>query len=807
MRAFPLAVKRGWWDNPGVMTAASLHPPHSPRAGIGKPLRRLEDGRLLTGRGCYSDDFNIAGQAYAVVVRSPHAHARLTAIETEHVWAMPGVLAVLTGADYVADGLGPMMYSPAARHPPDIRLENLDRVPASPSRQYPLVLERTRFVGEAVAFVVAETLAAAKDAAEAVSVDYVPLTAVTSSSAAALEDAPSLLEEGGSNLVLDARVGDHVATESAFAAAAHIARLSTWVQRVTGVPMEPRAALAEFDAASGRITLYAGGGSIGRPRQDVAAMLGLPQGKVRVIARDVGGNFGTRNSSYPEFALVAWAARRLGRPVKWTGERQETFLSDHQARDLEVEAELALDAEGKFLALRASNLSNLGAYAASFVPLTKGTELMSSLYRIPAARAQAQAVLSNTPPTSPYRSAGRPEVMFVIERLIDLAARANGFDRVALRRKNLIPPASLPYPNPFGMTYDSGDYHAVLDRALALADWAGFAARRAEGEARSRRRGIGLGAYVESQSGAPQERAEVTVQPEGIVEMVVGTLSSGQGHETSFAQLLGEWLGVQPETVRLVTGDTDRVLIGAGSHSGRSLRLASTTAHGATGEIVEKGRRIAAHRLEAAEADIEFTDGRFTVAGTDRSLDLFAVAAAARDDASLPEELRGPLVGIGEVTSEVASFPHGFHVCEVEIDPDTGLVDIARYTAVDDVGRAVNPLILHGQTHGGIAQGAGQALLEQCVYDPASGQLLSGSFMDYAMPRAADLPFFTTAISEVPSTTHPLGLRGGGEGGITPALGVIVNAIVDALADLGVTHLEMPVTPERVWRAIRAGGE
>jgi carbon-monoxide dehydrogenase large subunit len=785
------------------MTADSSPPPQPLRTGIGKSLRRLEDPRLLTGRGCYSDDFNLVGQVYAVVVRSPHAHARITAIDTEHARGMPSVRAVLTGADYVADGLGPITYSPAARHPPDIRLENLDRVPASASRQYPLALERTRFVGEAVAFAVAETLAAAKDAAEAVRVHYTPLPAVTSSATAAVEDAPSLLDESGPNLVLDARVGDHEATERGFAAATYVTRLSTWVQRVTGVPMEPRAALAEFDPASGRITLYAGGGSIGRPRQDLAAMLGLPQDKVRVIARDVGGNFGTRNSSYPEFALVAWAARRLGRPVKWTGERQEAFLSDHQARDLRVEAELALDAEGNFLALRAANLSNLGAYAASFVPLTKGTELMSSLYRLPAARVRARAVLSNTPPTSPYRSAGRPEVMFVIERLIDRAARANGFDRVALRRQNLIPAASLPYANPFGMTYDSGEYHAVLDRALALSDWDGFAARRAEAEVRDRRRGIGIGAYVESQSGAPQERAEVTVHPEGIVEIVVGTLSSGQGHETSFAQLLGEWLAVRPDCVRLVTGDTDRVTIGAGSHSGRSLRLASITTRGAAGEIIEKGRRIASHRLEAAEADIEFADGHFTVAGTDRSLDLFAVAAAARDDASLPEELRGALAGVGEVTSHVASFPHGFHVCEVEIDPETGAVEVVRYTAVDDVGRAVNPLILHGQTHGGIAQGAGHALFEQCVYDAASGQLLSGSFMDYAMPRAADLPFFTTAISEVPSTTHPLGFRGGGEGGITPALGVIVNAIVDALADLGITHLEMPVTPERVWRAIR----
>ncbi len=786
------------------MIPAPLSAPSRPHNTlIGAPLRRLEDPRLLTGRGSYSDDFALPGRAFAILVRSPHAQARICAIDAETAVAMPGVLAVLTGADYVADGLGPMTYSPAARHPPDIRLDNLDRVPPSASRQFPLAVDRTRFVGEGVAFIVAETLAAAKNAAEAVRIDYAPMPPATGSKAAAEKAALPLLDDAASNIVLDAWVGDQAATEAAFAGAQHVVRLSIWVQRVTGVPMEPRAALAEFDPANGCVTLYAGGGSIGRPQQDLAAMLCLPQERVRVIAGDVGGNFGTRNSSYPEFALVAWAARRLGRPVKWTAERQEAFLTDHQARDLRVEAELALDAAGNFLALRASNLGNLGAYAASFVPLTKGTELMSSLYDIRAARVRARAVLTNTPPTSPYRSAGRPEVMFVIERLIDLAARELGFDRVALRRKNLIRTPSLPYPNPFGMIYDSGDYHAVLDQALALADWDGFAARRAEAEGHGRRRGIGLGAYVESQSGAPNERAEVTVHPEGTVEMVVGTLSSGQGHETSFAQLLAEWLGVRPECVRLITGDTDRVGSGAGSHSGRSLRLASITAHQASGEIIEKGRRIAAHRLEAAEADIEFADGRFTVAGTDRSLDLFAVAASALDDPGLPGELRGPLAGTGEVTSQIASFPHGFHVCEVEIDPETGQVEIARYTAVDDVGRAVNPLILHGQTHGGIAQGAGQALFEQCVYDPSSGQLLTGSFMDYAMPRAADLPYFATAISEFPSTTHPLGFRGGGEGGITPALGVITNAIVDALADLGVTHIEMPVTPERVWRATR----
>jgi carbon-monoxide dehydrogenase large subunit len=567
--------------------------------------------------------------------------------------------------------------------------------------------------------------------------------------------------------------------------------------------MEPRTALAEYDPESGRCTLYAGGGGVGRPRRDVAHMLGVPESQVRVVAYDVGGNYGTRNNTYPEFALICWAAKRLGRPVKWLCERGEALLTDFQGRDLTVTAELALDPAGDFLALRASNLSNLGAYAASFVPLTKGTELMTSLYRTPAARARARAVFSNTPSTAPYRSAGRPEVMFVMERLVDLAARRLGIDRVALRRRNLIGPDELPYRNPFGMTYDSGEYEAILDRTLALADWRSFPARREAARGRGRHRGIGLGTYVESQSGAPQEEAVVTVRPGGIVEIAIGTLSSGQGHETSFAQLLAEWLGVENARIRLVTGDSDRTKFGFGSHSGRSIRLASITMHAASRQIIDKGLQIASHLLEAAAADIGFANGRFTVRGTDRAVDLFAVAAAAEGDRRLPEELRGPLSGVGDVVSQVSSFPHGWHVAEIEIDPETGQVELARYTAIDDVGRAVNPMIIHGQTHGGIAQGMGQALMEHCVYDPESGQPLAGSFMDYALPRAADLPFFATDISEVPSTTHPLGFRGGGEGGITPSLGVIVNAVVDALAEFGVTHIEMPVTSEKVWRAMR----
>jgi carbon-monoxide dehydrogenase large subunit len=510
---------------------------------------------------------------------------------------------------------------------------------------------------------------------------------------------------------------------------------------------------------------------------------------VRVIAHEVGGNFGTRNFFYPEFALVAWAAKKIGRPVKWTCERHEAFASDYAGRDIRFESELALDKDGTFLGLKATRTSNIGAYTASFVPLTKGTQLMSSLYRVPAA-ARALGVMINTASTAPYRSAGRPESMFMIERLIDMAARAHDFDRVELRRRNLI--KATPYRNSFGVTYDTGDYVGALDEVLKLADWHSYEARLQQSQARGLRRGLGLAGYVEAQSGAPNERAEVTVRPDGIVEVVIGTLSSGQGHATSFAQLVTEWLGVAADKVRIETSDSDRVSVGGGSHSGRSLRLAATTIHQASNGIIAKGLKLAAHELEASEADIAFAAGRFTVKGTDRTVGLFELA-----------QKHGAIADAADVDSRVGSYPYGWHVCEVEVDPQTGVVRLDRYATIDDVGRAVNPLILHGQTHGGIAQGAGQALMERCFYDPR-GQLLSGSFMDYAMPHADDFPSFVTALSEVPSTNHPLGFRGGGEGGITPALGVIINAVVDALAELGVTHIDMPASPERVWRAIQS---
>jgi carbon-monoxide dehydrogenase large subunit len=756
---------------------------------------RKEDARLLTGRGCFSDDFGLPGQAYAVMVRSPHAHARIEQIDAAEAIAMEGVLAVLTGADALEDGLKPIPHRPFSASPPDVSLSNRDGSEIFIAPHHPLPADKARFVGEAVAMVVAESVQLARDAAERVRVDYGPLGAVARAVDAAMPGAPLLWEERSSNVTIDADLGDAQATDAAFARAAHVVRLETRVQRVTGVPLEPRAALGAYDASSKRYVLYAGSGGAVRQKRELAAILGVAESAVRVVARDTGGNFGTRNSFFPEFALVAWAAKRLGRPVKWTCGRDEAFLSDYQGRDLTVEAELALDGEGNFLALRASNLSNAGAHSASHVPLSKGASIITSVYRFAAAHVRARAVLSNTPPTTPYRSAGRPEAIFVIERLIDLAARELRLDRVELRRRNLIPESAMPFRNPFGLVYDSGAYARAMSAALDLGDWTGFAARREEARRRGRLRGIGLANYVEVTSGFPTERAEITILPEGRVEAVIGTLSSGQGHETSFAQLLVEWLGVPFDSVTLVTGDTDIVSEGGGSHSGRSMRFASIVLGRASEAIVAKGREIAARLLEVAPADIEFREGRFSIKGTDRSVGIFELAAA---------DEREPLAAAHTETLRVAGFPYGCQVCEVEVDPETGVVEIARVAAVDDVGRAVNPLILHGQTHGGFAQGAGQALLEECRYDPESGQLLSASFMDYAMPRADHFPEFATELSEVPSPTNPLGIRAGGEGGTTPALAALANAIVDALAGLGVKHVELPATPERVWRAIRA---
>ena len=772
--------------------------------GIGQPVPRKEDLRLLTGGGRYVPDIALPDMAFAAMVRSPHAHARIAAIDATRARALPGVIAVFTRADFDADGLRPIPHQAAVSGAPDVALRVRSGSTVFTIDIATLAADKVRFVGESVAMVVAESHAVAKDAAELVAIDYQPLPAVVHVGDALKDAAPLVWDTCAKNLSVDGEVGDQAATDAAFARAAHVVRLETWIHRVTGVPMEPRTAIGDYDAASGRYTIHAGtGAGVVRERQTLAHVLGVPEERCRAVCGDMGGNFGTRNSFFPEYGLLPWAAQRVGRPVKWCGDRTECFLSDYQGRDLTVTAELALDGDGNFVGLRGSNLSNVGAYTAHFVPLRKGLNIVSGVYRIPAVHFRGCAVLTHTMPTTPYRSAGRPETIYVIERLIDLAAAQCGFDRVALRRRNQIPPGVMPYTNGVGITYDNGEYAKGMDAALALADWQGFATRWAESRARGMLRGIGFANYIEATSGFPRERAEVTVAPEGRVELVIGTMNSGQGHETSFAQLLTEWLGVPFDSVDFVAHDTDRVIAGGGSHSARSMRIASLAIGIASDAIIEKGKAIAAHLLEVSAIDIEFARGVFSVKGTDRRVGIFEVAKAAATRNDLPDELRGRLDGIGDETVSVGGFPSGTHVCEVEIDPETGQVTLARWSGVDDVGLAINPLILHGQTHGAAAQGIGQALLEQCHYDRRTGQLLTASFMDYAIPRADDLPFFNCQLIEVPASSHRLGIRPGGEGGTTPALGAVVNAVVDALSEFGVTHIEMPVTPERVWRAIK----
>jgi carbon-monoxide dehydrogenase large subunit len=772
---------------------------------IGKPLRRKEDLRLLTGSGRYSDDVNLPGQAYAHVLRSPHAHARIRSIDTAAAQAMPGVLAVLTGEDVTADGLKDIPHTPIPMKPPaDILLVNRDGSEHGYAPQDLLPTDKVRYVGQQVAMVVAGTVAQAKDAAEHIAVEYEPLDPVIAGAASVQAGAVRLYDQVA-NTCVDADVGNRAATETAFDRASRFARIQTTVQRVTGVPLDLRAAVGVYDPVTRKYTLHAGSGGVVRQKAELAGILGVPVTDVRVECGDVGGNYGTRNAFYPEFGLVAWAAKRLGRPVKWTCERSEAFASDYQGRDQTITLELALDANGRFLAARGEVICNIGAHSVMFVPLVKCSELLTSVYRVPAAHIRARAALTNTVPTSPYRSAGRPEAMFAIERLIDIAARQFGYDRIDLRRRNLIPPSAQPYANPLGMTYDSGDYAKAMDRALELSGWKSFPERKRDSRRRRKLRGIGLANYIESTSGAPREYAKVDVLPEGRVDVTVGTLSSGQGHETSFAQCIGEWLGVDLDSIRLIQGDTDIVPVGGGSHSARSMRMGGVVMGKASEAVIQKATRIAGHVMEADQADIAFLDGLFTVKGTDRSIGLFDVAKAARERIDLPDDLRGPLAADCDDMIRIAAFPFGCAVCEVEIDPQTGQTEIVRYTAVDDVGRAINPLILHGQAHGAIVQGIGQAMWEHSHYDPVSGQLLAGSMMDYAMPRAPMLPSFVTDLSETLAPGNPLGVRGGGEGGTTPALAVVVNAVVDALSEYGVTHLEMPLTAERVWRAIRDG--
>jgi len=767
-------------------------------SAIGRPVRRKEDQRLLTGKGRFTDDFNMAGQAFAVMVRSPHPHARILEIDMEPAQRMPGVLGAFTGRDCLADGLSPVPHSPVPSTRYDLKLTGPGGGAMFFGPQLLLPADRVRHVGEAVAMVVAETAPQALDAAEAIVIEYQELPRVASSRDAVLPGPPAVWDEVRDNVLVDTMFGDKEATDRAFAGADHVVEMDLHIGRVTGVPLEPRAALGLYDPASGRYTLYAGSGGPVRQKAELAAVLGVAPEKVRVLSYDVGGNFGVRNRVFVEFGLVLWAARKLARPVKFTATRSEAFLSDFQGRDLVTKVALALRADGRFLALRADNISNVGGRCVSLSPLGKGSALVTGNYAIPAASLRSRAVFTNTMPTNAYRSSGRPEATYAIERLIDKAARKLAFDRVELRRQNLVGPQMMPYGNPVGARYDSGTYEANMDLAMRNADWDGFAARWQEAEARGKLLGLGLANYVESSIGAPNERTEITVTQAGRVEVVIGTAPNGQGHETSFAQVVSALLGVPVAAIDLVTGDTDRVSLGGGSHSGRSMRHAATLFAMAAPALIGKGKALAAQLLDTTADEVAFADGRFAAPRSNRSFDFLELAQEA---ARLG--LEGELAVVTDNEMHDPVFPNGCAVCEVEVDPETGWVDITRYTVVDDVGRCINPLIVHGQTHGGAAQGVGQVMWEECTLDPASGQPLCGSFMDYGMPRSDNLPSFRTEIVEVLSPTNPFGIKAGGEGGCTPALAVIVSAILDALAPLGVRDITMPATPFKVWQAIR----
>ena len=766
------------------------------KTGVGAPLRRREDQRLLRGRGEYSDDINLPGQLHAAMVRSPHAHADVRSIDAAAAMAFPGVVAVLTATEFRADGIGDLGHvaNPAgAEEWQRPAFVNRDGSVPFDVAQPPIIGDRVRHAGEIVAVVIAETDVTAREAADLVIVDYTTLPVVTDALAAIAPGAPLVWEICPGNTPLDAEMGDRAATDAAFAQAAHVVEARFFNNRVINCQMEPRAAIGDWDANAGKLTLHAGGQGVHRHKMILGQMFGLAADKVRVTSKDVGGGFGPRNMMYPEFVMVCWAAKRLGRPVKWLGDRSEAFVTDYQARDLYTDAALALDAEGNFLALRADLVGNLGAHTVSFVPLSNGPRLLPSVYRLGAGYARIRGVLTHTVPTGPYRGAGRPEAMHVIERLIDMAAADLGIDRIELRRRNLIAEDAFPATNPMDTTYDCGEFEACLDKALAMADWDGFEARRADATARGKLRGIGYASYIQAPVGAPVEFAAVTVNGDGTVTVPIGTQSSGQGHETVFPQLVSDILGVPYDSVRIVTGDSDVVGIGGGSHSDRSMRIGGIVMREASEKVIEKGREIAVDLLEAAAEDITFTEGVYRVTGTDRTVGLFDVAARAGG---------GSLGADSLFRGRSAAFPNGAAVSEIEIDPGTGALTVISHATVDDPGRAINPMILTGQAHGSIVQGIGQAIIENGYYDPETGQLIAGSFMDYGILRADDVPNFKTGLHEVPTANNPLGVKGGGEGATVSATAAFINAVCDALRDYGVRDVEMPATPERLWRAM-----
>jgi carbon-monoxide dehydrogenase large subunit len=769
------------------------------RFGSATGGRRSEDGPLLTGRGRFTDDVDRPGQVHAAFARSAAAHGVIRAVDTSRALALPGVLAVLTGRDLAAAGLGAI---PPAAFFPGRGGKALASAPIPP-----LAVDRVRYVGEAVAIAVAETAAQAADAAALVILDLDPLPAAADVDRALAASAHPIWPEAAGNIAFDWTDGDAITVDAAIRGAVHVARVRLHDTRVAPSALEPRAAIGQWDEATQRYTLTASTQGVAVVRRLLAeGVFKIPPQQLRVITPDVGGGFGMKVQAYPEYAALLFAARRVGRPVKWRATRVESFLADTHGRDGMLEGELALDATGRFLALRARTRVGIGAYVSAFAAVfgTNNTKnCLSSVYRIPAIVIDVTLAFTNAAPLGPYRGAGRPEALYLIERLIDQAAAATGIDRVELRRRNLIPAAAMPYRTPNGPVYDSGEFETIMDQALALADWNGFPQRRAASERAGRLRGIGLGCFLEVAGGILDETVELRFGADGTVALHTGAQPMGQGHLSTFPPLIAARLGIDPSAVRLVQGDSDLVPAGTPSVASRSMMMAGSAASMACDASIEKGRRLAAHVFEAAVPDVEFAAGRFRVKGTDRATGLLDLAARARTLPDLAPDLQGGLDSTAKFVSPQMSFPNGCHVTEVEIDPETGAVAVVGYAAVDDVGRIVHEAIVEGQIHGGIAQGLGQVLGEHVVYDE-HGQLLTASFMDYMLPRADDLPALRVGHHGVPCTTNPLGVKGAGESGVAGALPSAVNAVLDALAGRGVRELDMPMSPSRVWAALHA---
>ena len=765
--------------------------------GIGQGVPRFEDPRLLRGGGRYVDDIVLPGMAFGFVLRSPHAHARIRGINTAAAKAASGVLAVLTGADWRASGWGDL--------PVPGGLKRRDGAPMYRPRYPALVSDRVRWVGDYVAFVVAETYLEAASAAELIAVDYEPLAAVVSTAGACATGAPLVFDDCPDNICFVHIDGDEAATDLAFARAAHVVRQHFVINRVTAVSMEPRGSIGHYNAADGRFTIYTTLQRVHPFRAELAAVMKVPETRIRVVAPDIGGSFGMKSAVYNEVALALLGSKLTGRPVKWISTRSEAFLSDAQARDNVIDAELALDRDGIFLAMRVKSIIGVGAYLQTAMPACLANlGSLAGVYRTGAIHVDVTGVFTNTNPIRPYRGNGRPENAYVIERMVDLAADQLGIEPAELRRYNSIPPEAMPFKTGLTFTYDSGEFEKNMDLALRLADAAGFPARRKEARARGRLRGLGISNTIE-RAGAPSfEGAEIRFDRSGTATLISGAVNQGQGHETVFKQIVCDRLGLDPADIHYLQGDTDQVFFGEGTGGSRSATLGGSAVDAAAGKVIEKARAIAAFALKADPGEVKFATGVFSAPATNRTLTMKEVAVLAANPARLPPGMEPGLVTTAVYRGEAENFPNGCHVCELEIDPETGAVEILRYSVVDDVGTVLNPLILHGQITGGIAQGVGQILCEDIAFD-ASGQLLTGSFMDYAMPRASDLVAIAIKSNPVPTKTNPLGVKGAGEAGTVGAMPAVANALVDALSEFGVRHIEMPATPERIWRALRHG--